>query len=39
MNHLAYIVAEQPDLVIGSAYCNWFKLHAAYCFSAEVLIL
>ena len=32
---LPYLVLEESSLVIGFAYCNWFKPRPAYRFSAE----
>lgn len=32
---LPYLVLEQASLVIGFAYCNWFKPRQAYRFAAE----
>jgi phosphinothricin acetyltransferase len=32
---LPYLVAEENGLVLGFAYCNWFKPRPAYRFSAE----
>ena len=32
---LPYLVAEEAGLVLGFAYCNWFKPRPAYRFSAE----
>ena len=32
---LPYLVAEDKGLVLGFAYCNWFKPRPAYRFSAE----
>lgn len=32
---LPYLVAAEGDLVLGYAYCNWFKPRPAYRFSAE----
>ncbi|MEN9396184.1 MAG: hypothetical protein RLZ81_714 [Pseudomonadota bacterium] len=32
---LPYLVAAEADLVIGYAYCTWFKPRPAYRFSAE----
>jgi L-amino acid N-acyltransferase YncA len=32
---LPYLVAEQDGVVLGFAYCNWFKPRPAYRFSAE----
>jgi len=36
--NMPYLVVEQADLVVGYAYCNWFKPRAAYRFSAEISI-
>jgi L-amino acid N-acyltransferase YncA len=33
--NLPYLVAVEKDIVIGFAYCNWFKPRPAYRFSAE----
>lgn len=33
--HLPYLVLEEDAVVIGFAYCNWFKPRPAYRFSAE----
>jgi L-amino acid N-acyltransferase YncA len=32
---LPWLVAAQEDVVVGYAYCNWFKPRPAYRFSAE----
>jgi phosphinothricin acetyltransferase len=32
---LPYLVIEEGNLVLGFAYCNWFKPRPAYRFSAE----
>ena len=32
---LPYLVLEQDGIVVGFAYCNWFKPRPAYRFSAE----
>lgn len=32
---LPYLVAEQDGVILGFAYCNWFKPRPAYRFSAE----
>ncbi len=32
---LPYLVAEEDGVVLGFAYCNWFKPRPAYRFSAE----
>jgi phosphinothricin acetyltransferase len=36
--NMLYLIAEQADLLVGYAYCNWFKPRAAYRFSTEVSI-
>jgi phosphinothricin acetyltransferase len=36
--NIPYLVAEVADLVIGYAYCTWFKPRIAYRFSAESTI-
>ena len=33
--NLPYLVLEEDSMVIGFAYCNWFKPRPAYRFSAE----
>jgi L-amino acid N-acyltransferase YncA len=33
--NLPYLVAEEDGVVLGFAYCNWFKPRPAYRFSAE----